>query len=106
MILHQGGIFFPLGFPGPGMLALYPLIPWIGVMAAGYAFGAVYKLEPTARRTWLLRHGTALTIAFVVIRAINFYGDPERWSAQPRAVMTALSFLDVTKYPPSSCFFS
>jgi hypothetical protein len=42
--------------------------------------------------------------AFVVIRAINSYGDPERWSAQPSAVMTLLSFLDTTKYPPSLLF--
>jgi uncharacterized membrane protein len=104
MILHQGGIFFPLGFPGPGMLALYPLIPWIGVMAAGYAFGAVYELDPAARRRWLLRYGAALIVAFVVIRAINSYGDPEPWSAQPSAVMTLLSFLDTTKYPPSLLF--
>jgi len=104
MILHQGGIFFPLGFPGPGMLALYPLIPWIGVMAAGYAFGAVYRFDPSTRRRWLLRHGVALTVAFAVIRAINVYGDPERWSTQPSSVMTALSFLDVTKYPPSLLF--
>lgn len=104
MILHQGGVFFPLGFPGPGIFVAYPLIPWIGVMAAGYAFGAVYKLDPPTRRRWLLRHGAALTVAFVVIRAINFYGDPEPWSTQPEAVMTVLSFLDVTKYPPSLLF--
>ncbi len=104
IILHQGGIFFPVGFPGPGMVVLYPLIPWIGVMAAGYAFGAVYKLDPVERRRWLLRYGTALTVAFVVIRAINWYGDPEPWSVQRSAVMTVLSFLDVSKYPPSLLF--
>jgi len=104
MILHQGGIFFPLGFPGPGMLVLYPLIPWVGVLAAGYAFGAVYELDPPTRRKWLLRHGTAMTIAFVVLRAVNFYGDPDLWSVQPSWVMTFLSFLDTTKYPPSLLF--
>lgn len=104
IILHQGGVFFPLGVPGPGAIALYPLIPWIGVMAAGYAFGSVYKLEPVKRRSWLLRNGTALTLAFIVLRAVNFYGDPEHWSPQGSAMMTALSFLDVTKYPPSLLF--
>jgi uncharacterized membrane protein len=104
LILHQGGLFFPLGFPGPAMIVLYPLIPWIGVMAAGYAFGAVYQLEPEQRRAWLLRNGTAITLAFVILRAVNFYGDPSHWSSQNAPVMTLLSFLNVTKYPPSLLF--
>jgi uncharacterized membrane protein len=104
MILHQGGLFFPFGFPGPGVLALYPLIPWIGVMAAGYTFGALYELEPERRRSWLIRNGAALTLAFIVLRAINLYGDPERWAVQSSPVMTILSFLDTTKYPPSLLF--
>ena len=104
LILHQGGLFFPFGFPGPAMIALYPLIPWIGVMAAGYAFGSVYQLEQAERRQWLLRHGAAMTAAFVVLRAVNFYGDPDHWSVQKSGVMTVLSFLDTTKYPPSLLF--
>ena len=104
MILHQGGLFFPLGFPGPGLIALYPLIPWIGVMAAGYVFGSLYEIEPAKRRSWLLRNGAALTLAFIVLRAINLYGDPDRWSVQGSPVMTILSFLDTTKYPPSLLF--
>ena len=104
IILHQGGLIFPFGADGPPTIVLYPLIPWIGVMAAGYAFGAVYKLEPAERRRWLLRNGIALTIGFIVLRAVNFYGDPDQWSVQPSAVMTVLSFLDTTKYPPSLLF--
>src|SRR5688500_10810534 len=104
MILHQGGLIFPFGADGPPTIVLYPLIPWIGVMAAGYAFGAVYKLEPAERRRWLLRNGIALTIGFIVLRAVNFYGDPDQWSVQPSRVMTVLSFLDTTKYPPSLLF--
>ncbi|MEO7823121.1 MAG: heparan-alpha-glucosaminide N-acetyltransferase domain-containing protein [Gemmatimonadaceae bacterium] len=104
LVLHQGGLFFPFGFPGPAMIALYPLIPWIGVMAAGYALGSVYRREPAERRRWLLRYGAAMTAAFVVLRAVNFYGDPERWAAQKSGVMTVLSFLDTTKYPPSLLF--
>ena len=104
LILHQGGLFFPFGFPGPGMIALYPLIPWIGVMAASYVFGSVYTREPGNRRRWLLRTGTALTLGFIVLRAVNFYGDPEHWAVQSSGVMTVLSFLDTTKYPPSLLF--
>ncbi len=104
IILHQGGLIFPFGADGPPTIVLYPLIPWIGVMAVGYAFGTVYRLEPEARRRWLLRNGIALTIGFIVLRAINFYGDPDPWSVQPSGVMTVLSFLDTTKYPPSLLF--
>ncbi|HEU4748650.1 MAG TPA: heparan-alpha-glucosaminide N-acetyltransferase domain-containing protein [Gemmatimonadaceae bacterium] len=104
LILHQGGLFFPFGFPGPGLIVLYPLIPWIGVMAAGYVFGSVYADPPVERRRWLLRTGTALTFGFIVLRAVNFYGDPDHWSLQDSAVMTVLSFLDTTKYPPSLLF--
>lgn len=104
IILHQGGLIFPFGSDGPPLIVLYPLIPWIGVMAAGYAFGSVYRLEPEGRRRWLLRNGIALTIGFIVLRAVNFYGDPDHWSIQPSGVMTVLSFLDTTKYPPSLLF--
>lgn len=52
----------------------------------------------------LLRLGVALTAAFVVIRAINVYGDPRPWTVQRDAVFTLLSFLNTTKYPPSLCF--
>jgi uncharacterized membrane protein len=103
-VLHEPGMIFPLGYPGPALLALYPLIPWIGVMAAGYAFGALYRLEQARRRQILLRLGGAITLGFIVLRAINVYGDPSHWSVQGRPVMTALSFLAVSKYPPSLLF--
>src|SRR5207247_8468011 len=79
----------------------YPLIPWIGVMAAGYAFGALYELDAGRRIRLIARIGLALTAAFIVIRAINVYGDPSRWSVQPSALFTVFSFINTTKYPPS-----
>ena len=103
-VLHEPGIIFPFGYPGTAMLALYPLIPWIGVLAAGYAFGSIYRLDEPSRRRLLFQLGAALTLGFVVLRAINIYGDPSRWSVQTRPVMTALSFLAVSKYPPSLLF--
>ncbi|MGK2935776.1 MAG: DUF1624 domain-containing protein [Gemmatimonadaceae bacterium] len=104
MVLHQQGAFPVAGFPSPIVYVLYPLIPWVGVMAAGYAFGTIYDLDPGRRRAILLRLGLWLTAAFLVIRALNFYGDPSRWTVQKSAVFTALSFLNVTKYPPSLLF--
>jgi uncharacterized membrane protein len=83
------------------VMALYPLIPWVGVTAAGYGLGQIYRWEASRRRAFLLRLGLGLTAAFIVIRAINSYGDPLHWSAQKSAVFTALSFLNTLKYPPS-----
>ena len=80
---------------------VYPILPWIGVMAAGFCFAQLFTLDDTVRRRITLRLGFALTAAFLVIRAINIYGDPSRWTTQKSAVFTALSFLNCTKYPAS-----
>lgn len=88
-ILHQQGLF-NIG-PLPVVVA-YPLIPWIAVMAAGYCFGAILQ------RRWMIRLGIGLTAAFILIRFVNVYGDPFRWTSG------VLSFLRVTKYPPSLDF--
>ena len=100
MVLHRAG-FTMLGASGPLVWVQYPLIPWIGVMAAGYAFGAVYELDPHRRFRIVARLGLALTAAFIVVRAINVYGDPSRWSVQPTVLFTVFSFINTTKYPPS-----
>ena len=100
-ILHQSGVIFPLGYPGHAVLVLYPLIPWIGVMCAGYVFGSIYELPERDRRRRLLQLGAAVTLGFVVLRALNVYGDPIPWSPQPTATKTVMSFLAVSKYPPS-----
>lgn len=80
---------------------IYPLIPWIGVMALGYALGPLFELEPARRRRALVWLGLALCAAFVALRACNRYGDPHPWSHQPSSLYTALSFLRTEKYPPS-----
>jgi uncharacterized membrane protein len=80
----------------------YPLVPWIGVMAAGYGLGVLFQRTPAERRRWLLGLGTACCLGFLLLRAVNVYGDPDPWSPQPRGdVFTALSFLNCHKYPPS-----
>ena len=83
---------------------IYPLVPWIGVMAAGYAFGRLLHRPAEERRRMLLRLGGGLTIAFLALRALNGYGDPAPWSVQESAGRTVLSFLNTTKYPPSLLF--
>jgi uncharacterized membrane protein len=100
-VLHQPG-FIALGANGPVFYSHYPLIPWIGVMAVGYAFGRLYTMDAVDRQGLLLRLGAAIIATFVVLRATNLYGDASKWSVQPRgAAFTVLSFLNTTKYPPS-----
>ncbi len=102
MALHQPGVIFFT--PAVHGLVLYPLIPWVGVLVAGYTFGAFYQLESERRRRILFRLGVALLICFVLLRSVNIYGDPSRWSMQKNAIFTVLSFLNVSKYPPSLLF--
>jgi len=80
---------------------LYPLIPWIGVMAAGYAFGLFYNIDPKVRSTRMAQLGTVLITLFLVLRAINEYGDPKPWFDPDTTWGGVMSFLNVTKYPPS-----
>lgn len=102
MVFHQPGVIF-LGQKVHG-LVLYPLIPWVAVLAAGYAFGAFYQLEADRRRRILYRLGAALLGVFVLLRATNVYGDPRQWTVQSSPAFTVLSFLNVSKYPPSLLF--
>ncbi|HWA26379.1 MAG TPA: heparan-alpha-glucosaminide N-acetyltransferase domain-containing protein [Lacunisphaera sp.] len=86
------------------LFAFYPLIPWLGVMPAGYCFGRLYELDARERQPRLVRLGLGSLALFVLIRASNLYGNLTPWTKQPDPVFTVLSFLDVTKYPPSLCY--
>ena len=97
----------------PGFLALpggvnvlfgYPLVPWLGVVAAGYGFGEIIQFEPERRRRVMWIMGTAMTAAFVILRAWGVYGDPRPWETQATPLLTALSFINCTKQPPSPLF--
>jgi uncharacterized membrane protein len=81
----------------------YPVLPWTGIMLLGYCFGKLYQPETDGayRKQILLRTGFTMIIAFVAIRLLNSYGDPFPWAVQQSGVFTLLSFLNVTKYPPS-----
>ncbi len=96
-MLHEQG---PLPWGAPGRL-VYPVLPWVGVMALGYGLGPVF-LKPAAQRARLLTFlGSSSIALFLLLRAANFYGDPSPWAVQRDLVTTALSVLNVTKYPPS-----
>jgi uncharacterized membrane protein len=86
------------------LFTAYPLIPWIGVLTAGYCFGPVLRMEKAERRAWILGLGAFLTVGFFVLRAANVYGDPLPWKLQRDETFTVLSFLNCWKYPPSLCY--
>jgi uncharacterized membrane protein len=98
-LLHQPG------FVIPGVLLItYPLIPWVFVMAFGSTLAVAYQWDAPRRRRLFLWCGAGAVVAFVVLRAINGYGDPGPWSAQRTPALTVASFLNVRKYPPSLDF--
>jgi uncharacterized membrane protein len=96
-LLHEPG---PLPFGLNGSV-LYPVLPWIGVVAFGYGLGPLFLADAGQRRRVLTRLGVVALALFAILRGGNFYGDPHPWSLQPSGTFTALSFLNVSKYPPS-----
>jgi len=109
MMLHvPGGIQVTPHFT---FMNLYVLIPWVGVMATGYAFGTV--LQRPDRRKWTLALGLSMTALFLLLRGLNLYGNSVAdlgygfpvssgpWSVQPTTTLTIISFFNTLKYPPS-----
>ncbi len=88
----------------PIAFVAYPLIPWIGVMALGYAIGPYFVRRNPERPRWLAQIGLLLTLVFFALRIGNLYGEPMAWAAREGTAATLVSFLSVTKYPPSLQF--
>ncbi len=99
-LLHVPG---PLVPPSSGYfwINLYPLIPWPGIMALGFVFGALLQRPPRRRERAMLLLGGASLLVFALVRLTNLYGNPVHWKHQASALRTFLSFMDVQKYPPS-----
>jgi len=99
-----------LGPHGPPLVVLFVIVPWIGVMAAGWAFGAILAMEPARRNRLCLTIGLGATALFLALRGFNLYGDPRAWHAAAPgadgrpAMPGVLSFLNTTKYPASLDF--
>ena len=104
--LHEGAMqsFGLVTFGEVHVLVVYPVLPWIGVMALGYGLGPVFLLPRPERSRALARSGTALVLAFLFLRGLNLYGDPTAWSSQSSPWRTMVSFLDCQKYPPSLAY--
>ena len=106
MMLHVPG-----GIPVTPHFNFYVLIPWVGVMAAGYAFGRILQ-RPDGRK-WTLALGLAMTALFFLLRGLNLYGNSRvglgdgvpystgPWRVQPTTTLTLISFFNTLKYPPS-----
>ena len=75
-------------------------------MAAGYAFGPVMNFPEPQRRRWLFGAGVSLVGIFVVLRALNVYGDPAPWQAVSSWSASVLSFINCEKYPPSLLYLA
>jgi uncharacterized membrane protein len=110
-VLYIGFFAGPIQFgpDGPNLIVLYSIVPWIGVMAAGYAFGALLTLEPARRNRLCLALGLGATALFLVLRGFNLYGDPRSWNPVPRPdgqppMPALLAFLNTNKYPASLLF--
>jgi uncharacterized membrane protein len=95
-LLYFGGEI-KLGGSGPPLMILYVLVPWVGLMFAGYGFGRVLDLPKHQQRTIFIRLGLVLTALFVLLRALNVYGDPWPWGPKH----TLSGFLSTSKYPAS-----
>lgn len=85
----------------------YPVLPWIGVIALGYAAGPWFakSYNVITRRRNLLFTSGLLIIGFVVLRCINSYGDT-LYVQGATFLKTLMSFINITKYPPSLLFIS
>jgi uncharacterized membrane protein len=83
----------------------YPVLPWIGVIALGWAIGPWFGKEvaPAVRLSRLLKTGLGLLLAFVFISYLNFYGE-KPWVYTGDSLRTFMSFMSAKKYPPSLMF--
>jgi len=101
-ILYKRGV---IAIDGIKVRPAYPVLPWIGVMAGGYCLGLVFDWNADRRRRFLLGLGLGLAAAFVVVRAVNIYGDPVPWGHQASPVFTVLSYLKCHKIPAFTRLF-
>lgn len=99
MFLHEQN-FYQIT-PHESIFILYPIIPWVGVMAAGYAFGTLFKQAPDKRRALFIRIGLGAVLLFLILRGFNIYGDPFPWQHQVVWWKNILAVIRVQKYPPS-----
>lgn len=82
----------------------YPPLDWFGIMVTGFAAGRLFELPEPERKRLFLSIGTGVLVIFIILRLVNSYGEPSHWSNQKSFIFTFLSFINVSKYPPSLMF--
>lgn len=107
-LIHAGHLKMYEIFKGHSILISYAFLPWTGIMILGFCIGKLYDPQYNAakRKRALFTTGFALVALFVLLRLINSYGDPMKWIPQKSSLYTFLSFMNVTKYPPSLMYTS
>ncbi len=89
---------YPSGLDGwQGIAVLYVLVPWIGVMAAGYGFGLIMKMNAERRKRICLFIGLPAILIFLVAGSLMAYTQPGRSDAPP----FIFRLLNQRKYPAS-----
>lgn len=102
-LLHQTRYTFFEYLPGHGFIVIYPFLPWLGIMLAGYGLGRIFRPDVGAsqRKRILVVTGISMIVIFVAVRLLNGYGDPGTWETHPHWAATLGDFMNVQKYPPS-----
>ena len=98
-LLHVQGPLFLHG--QPVVFELYPLLPWVGVICVGYAFGPLAASAPAVRQKWGALFGVLALAVFSALRLLHGYGDVYVAKHLATPEQTAMSFFRVQKYPPS-----
>lgn len=99
-------LFSPIVIPfaGKAFIMGYPPIPWLGIMLIGFATGKFFELAEEKRKKLFVKIGLIALTLFLTLRFVNIYGDPVLWTPQKDSIFTLLSFMNITKYPPSLLF--
>jgi uncharacterized membrane protein len=85
-------------------IVAYPPIPWLGIMLIGFSFGKMFVTDHDKKSKQFITIGLTIIAIFILLRYLNIYGDPQHWAFQKDTMTTLLSFLNVSKYPPSLAF--
>lgn len=95
------GFVYPSSLePMSGITILYVLVPWIGVMAAGYGFGKIMMMEAEKRNKFCIRIGIGAILIFLVIGSIVILSKPTPDGAPP----FFMRLLNQQKYPASQLY--
>lgn len=107
-LIHHGNFEVIRFAPNHIFLLIYAFLPWTGIMMIGYGMGKIFtgSFAPVKRRKILFRTGLVFIMIFIVLRSYNHYGDPMHWYMQNSRILSWLSFINLSKYPPSLDYIS